>query len=212
MDNEFLAKLKERDYDKFLAINFAPKVLKNPLAALFALHLEIADIPVTVSEAMVGHVKIQWWREVITEIAEGKPRRPHPLLLALKGHEIETAPLLKMLSRYDEVLENKLPEKFENLKLFLQDTEVATLALAAKLLDKELDANLALAYAYNRMARQLIGKNDAFSAKLFEESRALLPTTKASVFGAITRQYNKKPTLQQWRIALCLLAGRHELM
>ena len=204
--------LKNKDYDKFLAVGFAPLHLRQALAALFTLHIEISNIPVEVSESMVGHVKIQWWRDVITEVMEGKPYRPHPILQAMKGHEIEFSRLLKMLDRYDEVLENKLPDRFEELKAFLLDTEVAILEIAAKLLGVEFNQNIALSYAYNHMARRLAGKNDAFSGKLFEESRAALPPVKSSVFGGIAGFYNKKPTAPRWKLAFSLLAGRRELL
>lgn len=210
--SELAAELKDKDYDKFLAVGFAPAHLQTPLAALFLLHIDISNIPVEVSEPMVGHVKIQWWRDVITEITEGKPYRPHPVLLALKGHEIEFKKIFIMLDRYDGVLENKLPAQFEELKAFLLDTEVAILEIAAKLLGVEFDRNIALAYAYNRMSRKLAGKNDAFSGKLLEESQKLLPPVKPSVFGSITGFYNKKPAAPRWKLAFSLLAGRRELL
>lgn len=212
MSDALLKELKERDYDKFVAIAFAPEHIKKPLAALFTFHLEIANIPVEISEAMVGHVKIQWWRDVITEITEGKPFRPHPILLALKGFNVNYPKLLKLLDRYDEVIENKLPEQFADLSAFILDTEVAILEVAAEMLEANLDKEIALAYAYNRMGRRLMGKNDAFSAKLIEESRKLLVSPKNSVFGGIAAFYNRKPTAKRWKLAFSLLAGRRELL
>jgi phytoene synthase len=151
-----ISELKARDYDKFLAVNFAPEHLKEALAAVFTYHLDVADIPVEVSEAMIGHVKIQWWREVLQEIIDGKPPRPHPVLLAMKGFDIGYIKLLGILEYYDSVLENKLPESFEELKSFLLNTEVKILEVAAQLVKAPFNESLALAYAYNRMARAQI--------------------------------------------------------
>jgi hypothetical protein len=212
MNVDLAKELKHRDYDKYLALVFAPSDLKQPLAALFTFHLDVSAIPAEISEPMVGHVKIQWWRDVITEIIEGKPSRPHPVLLALKEHDINYSRLLKLLHRYDEVIENKLPERFEELEAFLLDTEVAILELAAGLTGTSFNPDIALAYAYNSMARQLKGKNDAFSAKFLEESRRLLPEVKSSVFGGIAGFYNKKPAAKRWQLALSLLAGRRKLL
>ena len=209
---QLIAELKTKDYAKFLATTYASKHLQTALAAIFTYQLEIESIPLEVSEAMVGHVKIQWWREVLTEVMEGKPCRPHPILLALKGQEIDYGKLIVMLDYYDNLLENKLPEKFEELTDFLINTEVAILQVAAKFLNVQLSLNTALAYAYNRMARKLIAKNKPFSDKLFEESKKMLKDPKTSVFGAITSHYNRKPNSANWRLALSLLASKAQLM
>lgn len=207
-----LEEIKQADYDKFLAIGFAPAELKKPLAALFLYHAEIEKIPLEVSESMVGQIKIQWWREVLQEIIDGKVSRPHPILLALKDSGVDHSAMISILDKYDAVLEEKLPQQFDELKQFLLATEVKILEAAAKLLNAPFNADIALAYAFNRYGRKLAGKNDALSGKLLEESGKLLPPGNASVFGAITRFYNKKPASPRWKLAFSLIGGKHQLI
>lgn len=207
-----LRELKLLDYDKFIACGYAPPALQNCLAALFKFHIDVSQIPVLVSEPMVGKIKLQWWRDVINEILEGKPARPHPILQAFKGHNINYATLLQIIDCYDDVLDAKLPQSFVELTDFIIKTEVATLNMAAEILGVEADDKITLAYSYNYYARKLLKNNDILSTKLFAESAALLPAGTNSLFGRITRYYNKNPKAGKIRLAAALLAGNYKLL
>ncbi|MEM9170960.1 MAG: squalene/phytoene synthase family protein [Pseudomonadota bacterium] len=72
--------LKEADPHRWLALRFAPAPRRRALRALYAVHAEIARAPHAVSEAPLGEIRLQWWREAIAEIlGEGAPRR-HPVV------------------------------------------------------------------------------------------------------------------------------------
>lgn len=75
--------VRRRDEDRWLSANYAPRAQRNALLALYALHLEVARVPSLVSEAPLGEIRLQWWREAVDEIAEGKSPRAHPVAQAL---------------------------------------------------------------------------------------------------------------------------------
>ena len=60
------------DRDRFLAALFAPPDRRADLFALYAFNVEIAKIPQTVSEPLVGRMRIQWWRDTLSAISEGR--------------------------------------------------------------------------------------------------------------------------------------------
>ena len=74
--------IRKSDYDRYAAAVFARKSVRGHLFALYAFHYEIAKTAETVSEALAGQIRLQWWRDAIGELREGKTRE-HPVVLAL---------------------------------------------------------------------------------------------------------------------------------
>jgi phytoene synthase len=80
---EIIAQVRVADYERFLAIQLAPKAKRAALYALTAFHCEMAAICDKVSEAMIGHIRLAWWREAVAEMLAGASPRHHPVTLAL---------------------------------------------------------------------------------------------------------------------------------
>ena len=70
------------DRDRALVLRLAPADHADALAAIFAFNLEIARVREAVSEAMLGDIRLQWWRDALGEVEAGTPRR-HPVVQAL---------------------------------------------------------------------------------------------------------------------------------
>jgi len=64
--------VRRHDRDRFLTTLFVSPENRADLWALYAFNAEIARIPGSVSEPMLGRIKVQWWRDVITAIADGR--------------------------------------------------------------------------------------------------------------------------------------------
>src|SRR5260221_13305714 len=72
-----LAQLAKQDRDRYLTVLAAPAGQRDALAVLAAFNLELAKVADTVSEQMLGLIRLHWWREVLGEIAAGGPVRRH---------------------------------------------------------------------------------------------------------------------------------------
>lgn len=76
--------VRRHDRDRFLATLFAPSAYRGDLWALYAFNAEIARIPESVSEPALGRIKVQWWRDVIGAITDGRGAPAgHPIAQAL---------------------------------------------------------------------------------------------------------------------------------
>lgn len=65
--------VRRLDHDRFMTALFAPKNRRDALFALYAFNLEVARIRETVSEPILGQVRLQWWREAIEGVYRGAP-------------------------------------------------------------------------------------------------------------------------------------------
>lgn len=67
--------VKEADEDRFASASFSVAERRNFLLALYAFNVEISKTRESVSEPMLGEIRLQWWREAIAEIYDGTPRQ-----------------------------------------------------------------------------------------------------------------------------------------
>ncbi len=67
--------VRKNDQDRFFCTLFAPVDKREALFALYAFNHELARVAETVSEPMLGEIRLQWWREALDGIAAGTPRR-----------------------------------------------------------------------------------------------------------------------------------------
>ena len=66
--------VREYDYHRYFSATFAPAGIRRGLIALYAFNLEIASVRERVSEALLGQMRLQWWRDTIDEIYDGTVR------------------------------------------------------------------------------------------------------------------------------------------
>jgi phytoene/squalene synthetase len=93
-----LQQVRSSDYDRFLAIQLAPPEKRAALYAITAVHIELARIAEIVSEPMIGHIRLAWWREALAEIEAGKTPRNHPVVRALAALYPTTPKLFALLA------------------------------------------------------------------------------------------------------------------
>lgn len=74
---------QEGDAERFRAALFAPEKAREGMFAVIALNVELAKIAVTVSEPLLGEIRLQWWVEALDDLFENGVRRPHEILEAL---------------------------------------------------------------------------------------------------------------------------------
>lgn len=74
--------VREGDPDRYWASLFAPTDKRPFLHALYAFSFEIARVRDSVREAMVGEIRLQWWRDALQGEARGDVRA-NPVAAAL---------------------------------------------------------------------------------------------------------------------------------
>ncbi|MBT8474905.1 MAG: squalene/phytoene synthase family protein, partial [Alphaproteobacteria bacterium] len=71
------------DPDRFAATMAAPPEARRVLFPLYAFNLEVARAPWVTEEPMIAEMRLQWWRDALEEIAEGKQVRKHEVTVPL---------------------------------------------------------------------------------------------------------------------------------
>jgi phytoene/squalene synthetase len=103
-----LDSVRDTDRARFLAALFAPEPARRGLLALLAVDHELGRTRVVTREPMLARIRLEWWREAVTEAAgTGKPRA-QPIVEALsesvRRHGLMRDPLVALVdAREDEV-------------------------------------------------------------------------------------------------------------
>lgn len=130
------AELRRHDRDRYLAALFAPDPERRALIALYGFNLEIAKIRESVSEPMLGEIRLQWWREALDGIRAGAPRQ-HEVVQALADailrHDLSFDRLGRMIDARGFDLEDRQPADLDELIGYAGDSsgELVCLALEA---------------------------------------------------------------------------------
>ncbi|KAI0354968.1 hypothetical protein OH77DRAFT_1425581 [Trametes cingulata] len=74
--------VRTRDYESYLIGSFYPRQFQGAFFALRAFYVELASIQDSVSNSIIGKMRMQFWRDAIKGIVDGRPPR-HPIALAL---------------------------------------------------------------------------------------------------------------------------------
>ena len=131
------------DPDRFLAAMAAPVPARAALFPLYAAYLEIARAPWVTAEPMIAEMRLQWWRDAMTEAAAGQVR----------AHEVVT-PLAEVIAAralpaalFHEIAEARRWDIYRAahgdeaaLIAYLDGTGGALMALAVRALGIEADA------------------------------------------------------------------------
>jgi 15-cis-phytoene synthase len=98
--------VRRADPDRYFSALFVESERRPVIFALYALNHELAHIGETVREPMMGEIRLEWWREAITEARDGHPR-PHDVvrgiaeLFARAGPPIELFETMIDARRFD---------------------------------------------------------------------------------------------------------------
>ncbi len=61
----------------------APPAARAVLFPLYAVNVEVARAPWVTAEPLIAEMRLQWWRDALEEIAEGRPVRTHEVTVPL---------------------------------------------------------------------------------------------------------------------------------
>jgi phytoene synthase len=142
------ALVRRYDHDRFLTALFAPAERREALFALYAFNLEVAKTRETVSEPLLGQIRLQWWREAIEEIYAGRARRHEvvePLARAVAAYDLPRAPFDRLIDAREFDLSGAPPASLEALETYADATGGGVVALALHALGAAEPAALAAA-------------------------------------------------------------------
>jgi len=73
-----LEDLRRDDRDRYLTALLAPVGAREGMLAVYGFNLEIARVRETVSEELIGRMRLQWWRDCLDGIFAGVPPGDQP--------------------------------------------------------------------------------------------------------------------------------------
>lgn len=82
--------IAQNDEDLALNLAFIGASDRLKALALYALAIELRRIPAAVSEAGLGEIRLQWWRDALDEIISGRAPRKHPVVQTLANAGVIT--------------------------------------------------------------------------------------------------------------------------
>jgi NADH dehydrogenase [ubiquinone] 1 alpha subcomplex assembly factor 6 len=133
------ALLRRHDADRYLTALFAPGERREALFALYAFNLEIARMREAVSEPMMGLIRLQWWRDAIAEIAQGKVRAHEvvrPLAAAVTAHGLSLPLFERLIAARERDLDAEPPADLASLVAYARESSGTLTELALEILGK----------------------------------------------------------------------------
>ncbi len=156
--------VERHDRDRYLGCLFAPEAEREQLFALYAFNHEVAKTAEVVSEPMLGHIRLQWWREALDGIYQGRPRQHEvvlPLARAVAAKGLPRDLLEAVIDARAADLEAEPPADLEALQAYAEGTSTVLLRAALHILgaadaaSDEAARHLGPAWAYLGLLRAL---------------------------------------------------------
>jgi phytoene synthase len=146
------ALVRGHDRDRFQTALFAPAADRETLFALYAFNYEIARVRETVTEPMLGQIRLQWWRDAIDAAFAGGPPRRHDIVeavtTAIRGRGLSRAHFARLIDTREHDLDAEAPPTLAALEAYADGTSTPLVLLA-------LEALGAMTPAAERVARPI---------------------------------------------------------
>lgn len=133
------ALVRRVDPDRWLASRFiADSKARADVIALYAFNYELARVAGGVSNALMGEIRLTWWREAMEEVAAGQVPRKHPTVEAVVAAGYPLKALAQMAEDRMADLEGAFETEAQVLD-YVDATAGAVMMLAAWRLDPRAD-------------------------------------------------------------------------
>ncbi len=133
-----LESIRRVDRARYLLCLLAPMRYRPALWAIHAFNVAISRIPETVSEPILGQIRLQWWRDAIASIYVNGTSPVHPILDALKDviprYRLSLQSFERILNARERDLEDWRPATIQDLEDYARDTAGEILALSMAVL------------------------------------------------------------------------------
>jgi NADH dehydrogenase [ubiquinone] 1 alpha subcomplex assembly factor 6 len=169
--------LRRFDHDRYLTLLLAEEPLRQSLLALYAFNLEVARTAESVSEPMIGQIRLQWWRDSLEGIYAGEPRRHaviQPLAKAVRAGSLTRKHFETLIDARERDLDPEPPESLKALEDYAEATTLPLIQLALEAAGVR-EGPAVKAARHAALAQGLTGILRA-TAFLASQRRILLPT------------------------------------
>jgi NADH dehydrogenase [ubiquinone] 1 alpha subcomplex assembly factor 6 len=152
--------VRRHDRDRFLCSLFAPVGRRDALLALYAFNSAIARVRETVSEPLIGEIRLQWWWDRIAAIYDGI--RPDDELAAALADAVSTHGLSRvsfetLIEGRRRDLDDRPLDDIADLTRYAERTSVALNGLALEVLGVCDDAAALAAGRHAGIAWTMVG-------------------------------------------------------
>src|SRR5882672_5990315 len=132
------ALVRRHDHDRFQTVLFAPAARREALFALYAFNYEIARVRESVTEPMLGQIRLQWWRETIGAAFESGPVRNHivvePLTASIRELALSRAHFERLIDARELDLAEDPPASLAALEEYAEASSARLVYLALEIL------------------------------------------------------------------------------
>ena len=132
------ALVRRHDRDRYQTALFAPSDRREALLALYAFNYEIARVRETVTQPMLGQIRLQWWREVLDAAYAGAPPRHHqvvePLTAAIREFPLSRELFDRLIDGRERDLVDEPPASLAALEDYAEASSVPLIHLALEAL------------------------------------------------------------------------------
>ena len=159
------ALVRRHDRDRYLTALFAPGDKREALLALYAFNYEVARVRESVSEPMLGQIRLQWWREVVAAADAGAPPRAHqvaaPLAAAIRTFAMTRRHFDRLIDAREGDLADDAPAGLAALVDYAEATSAGLVHLALEILGVRQPAaaaaarHVGIAYALTGLLRAM---------------------------------------------------------
>jgi phytoene synthase len=130
--------LRRHDRDRYLTTLFAPSDRRAALVALYSFNFEVAKTREVVHEALLGHIRLQWWREAIDEVYCGATVRRHevvePLADAIRRFDLTRYHFDRLIEARAADLDDAPPASLAAFETYAEETSSRLIFLALEIL------------------------------------------------------------------------------
>ncbi len=118
-------RIRKLDPDRYLTALFAPAKNRSSLFALIAFNYEIARVRESVSQPILGQIRLQWWRDALEQIYAGSPPAhdvARALAAAISDASLDRARLERMIEAREVDLKAAPLAGIEELLTYAEDS------------------------------------------------------------------------------------------
>ena len=127
---------KKDEPEKYFVSLFAPKTVQGSLWSIFAFNSELSRIKNSVTEPMIGRIRLQWWRESLEKLEENNGGG-HYILEALQTllaqKVIELSELMSLLDAREIEFDETPNRSMKEILKYTESTDGLLTELSAKI-------------------------------------------------------------------------------